>query len=132
MKPRSLFARGASANCLYSITLAVAITALASTTLHAANIYWDGTGTWGTAAGAATPNPTAAGSPTVGDVAFFNISTLATNQTISLDANRSVQGIGFGGNADTFVTIIAVPEPDVAMLLGGLGMLALLRRRRDQ
>ena len=29
-----------------------------------------------------------------------------------------------------FVTITAIPEPDVAMLFGGLGLLALVRRRR--
>lgn len=80
-------------------------TALASTSLHAANIYWDGTGTWGgvvgwsTAAGAATPNPSAI--PTVADIAIFNISTLTTNQTISLAADRSVQGIQFGGTTGT-------------------------------
>jgi autotransporter-associated beta strand protein len=35
-----------------------------------------------------------------------------------------------GGTGSQFVTITAIPEPDVAMLLGGLGMLTLLRRRR--
>lgn len=34
------------------------------------------------------------------------------------------------GAGSTFVTITAVPEPNVATLLGGLGVLALLRRRR--
>ncbi|MEY3898009.1 MAG: hypothetical protein RLZZ214_3530 [Verrucomicrobiota bacterium] len=93
MKPKSLLAFGVSA--------------LASTQLHAVTLYWDGTSTWGTlagwstAAGAATPDPTATGSPTVADIAFFNISTLTSNQTISLDANRSVLGIQFGGTAGT-------------------------------
>ena len=35
-----------------------------------------------------------------------------------------------GGTGTNFVTITAVPEPNVAPLLGGLGTLALLRRRR--
>lgn len=35
-----------------------------------------------------------------------------------------------GGTYSNFVTITAVPEPNAAMLVGGLGMLALLRRRR--
>jgi fibronectin-binding autotransporter adhesin len=40
------------------------------------------------------------------------------------DASLSNVNIAFTG-------IAAVPEPDVAMLVGGLGMLALLRRRRN-
>lgn len=35
-----------------------------------------------------------------------------------------------GGTGTTFVTITAVPEPNAAVMVGGLGMLALLRRRR--
>ncbi len=35
-----------------------------------------------------------------------------------------------GGTQSKFVTITAVPEPDAATLVGGLGVLALLRRRR--
>jgi MYXO-CTERM domain-containing protein len=36
-----------------------------------------------------------------------------------------------GGVGSGFVTITAVPEPSAAMLAGGLGMLGLLRRRRE-
>jgi hypothetical protein len=36
-------------------------------------------------------------------------------------------GSFIGGND---VALMAVPEPDAALLFGGLGMLALLRRRR--
>jgi autotransporter-associated beta strand protein len=46
-----------------------------------------------------------------------------------IDYNDASAGLN-GGIGDTFVTITAVPEPNAAMLLGGLGMLALLRRRR--
>jgi autotransporter-associated beta strand protein len=65
-----------------------------------ADIYWDrgsstnawGTvGNWSTAAGAATPNPAAI--PGTGDVAVLNISTLTSNQTLDLGADRSVGGI---------------------------------------
>jgi len=36
-----------------------------------------------------------------------------------------------GGDGTAYVTITAVPEPDAAMLVGGLGVLGLLRRRRN-
>ena len=39
------------------------------------------------------------------------------------------QDNGTSGNRP-FVTYTAIPEPSTSMLLGGLGMLALLRRRR--
>jgi autotransporter-associated beta strand protein len=48
-----------------------------------------------------------------------------------IDYNDTTSGANGGVSAsNTFVTITAVPEPDVAALLGGLGVLALLRRRR--
>lgn len=50
------------------------------------------------------------------------------------DYNDTAAGVNGGtitGNAGSgFVTITAIPEPNAAMLVGGLGMLALLRRRR--
>jgi hypothetical protein len=36
----------------------------------------------------------------------------------------------YAGGSGNDLTLVAVPEPDVAALLGGLGALALLRRRR--
>ncbi|MES2661141.1 MAG: autotransporter-associated beta strand repeat-containing protein [Verrucomicrobiota bacterium] len=51
-----------------------------------------------------------------------------------IDYNDSTAGLNggtiLGGLGSGFVTITAVPEPQ-AMLLGGLGLLALLRRRRN-
>lgn len=45
------------------------------------------------------------------------------------DYNDTTAGLN-GGSGTNYITITAVPEP-AAALLGGLGMLALLRRRRD-
>jgi hypothetical protein len=47
----------------------------------------------------------------------------------------TAKGLNYGGDAanpgsGSFVTFTVVPEPSVAMLVGGLGMIALLRRRR--
>ncbi len=46
--------------------------------------------------------------------------------------NDSTAGANYNGEAtgSSFVTLTAVPEPDVTMLVGGLGLVALLRRRR--
>jgi len=46
-----------------------------------------------------------------------------------IDYNDATAGAN-GGVGTNYVTITAIPEPNVAALLGGLGMLALLRRRR--
>jgi autotransporter-associated beta strand protein len=49
----------------------------------------------------------------------------------TIDYNDTTPGANGGASAsNTFVTITAVPEPNVAALLGGLGVFALLRRRR--
>ena len=45
-----------------------------------------------------------------------------------IDYNDTAAGLN-GGTGTSYVTITAVPEPGAA-LLGGLGLLALLRRRR--
>jgi fibronectin-binding autotransporter adhesin len=48
-----------------------------------------------------------------------------------IDYNDATAGANGGVSAsNTYVTITAIPEPNVAALLGGLGVLALLRRRR--
>ena len=46
-----------------------------------------------------------------------------------IDYNDTTAGLN-GGTGSSYVTITAVPEP-AAALLGGLGLLALIRRRRD-
>ncbi len=47
------------------------------------------------------------------------------------DTEGGLNFIGeYAGGSDSFVNIAVIPEPNVAALLGGLGALALLRRRR--
>src|SRR5690349_11495236 len=88
-----------SASCLAAAIL-VAPAALFSNTATAATIYWDGTGTswnltasWSTNSGATTPDPAAV--PGSGDDAVFNISTVNTNQTISLNSDQSANSLLF-------------------------------------
>jgi MYXO-CTERM domain-containing protein len=45
-----------------------------------------------------------------------------------INYNDTTSGLN-GGSYSNFVTVTAVPEP-AAALIGGLGLLALLRRRR--
>jgi autotransporter-associated beta strand protein len=46
-----------------------------------------------------------------------------------IDYDDTTAGLN-GGSGTSFVTVTAIPEPNVAALLGGLGAVALLRRRR--
>jgi autotransporter-associated beta strand protein len=71
---------------------------------------------------------------------LFNYgSTLADDSTINFSGmdwlfnyNDTSPGSNYTGDltGSSFVTMTAIPEPNVAALLGGLGTLALLRRRR--
>jgi MYXO-CTERM domain-containing protein len=54
---------------------------------------------------------------------FLNLGSLFSQQTGLTDASLANVNIAFTG--------ATVPEPNAAMLVGGLGMLALLRRRRN-
>ena len=77
---------------------------------------------------------------TSGELFNYLGSTLADDSTFTLGANEwlfnyddTTGGSNFIPNqsgAGTYVTMTVVPEPNVAALLGGLGVLALLRRRR--
>ena len=67
-------------------------------------------------------------------------STLADDSTFTFSGmdwafnyNDTVAGTNYTSDltGSSFVTMTAVPEPNVAALLGGLGVLALLRRRRN-
>lgn len=92
---------GASTHGLLGAGLAIcgALTAQAST------LYWNGSDTrwavttaWSTDSGNTGPNPSAV--PSSSDVATFNISTVNTAQTLTLDAAQSALGLVFN-NTDT-------------------------------
>src|SRR5690349_20580211 len=66
----------------------------------AATIYWDGSGTgwnstgsWSTNSSATTPDPAAV--PGIGDDVVFNITTVNTAQTVSLNANQAANSLLF-------------------------------------
>ena len=76
-------------------------------TASADTLYWDGTGAlpkWGTASNwstdpnATTPDPSAA--PGASDIAFFNISTVTTQQLVDMETSPSVQGLVFNQKGD--------------------------------
>jgi autotransporter-associated beta strand protein len=80
--------------------LAASLLGVGTTRASAANLYWDdGDGSWNlstnwsTVAGATTPDP--AGVPGSADIATFNVTGSATNETITLDAAQSVSGLVF-------------------------------------
>jgi autotransporter-associated beta strand protein len=69
----------------------------------------------------------------------YNSSTLADDSTINFSSmewlfnyNDTAAGTNYTGDltGTRYVTMTAIPEPNVAALLGGLGTLLLLRRRR--
>ena len=65
------------------------------------------------------------------DMYFFDVTGLVSGDTIQILGAKAADSSGFGYNAVTIggVTFDSVPEPSSA-LLGGLGLLAMLRRRR--
>ena len=74
--------------------------ACAPSLAEASNIYWDGLGTtwnsttdWSTASNATTPHPAAV--PGAADIVNFNISTVNTAETLTLDAAQSALEFNF-------------------------------------
>jgi autotransporter-associated beta strand protein len=79
---------------------------LISSTLHAANFYWDGTGSlwnsassWSLSSNNAVPDPSTI--PGANDAAIFNITTLNSPQTIGFNNFTSIFGVTFNNTADT-------------------------------
>jgi autotransporter-associated beta strand protein len=78
---------------------------------------------------------------TSGELFNYLGSTLADDSTFTLGANQwrfnyndTTGGSNYSSDqagAGSFVTITVIPEPNVAALLGGVGVLGLLRRRRS-
>ncbi|MEI6818384.1 MAG: PEP-CTERM sorting domain-containing protein [Verrucomicrobiota bacterium] len=66
-----------------------------------------------------------------GGVAIADDTTFTAADGIwKINYNDTTAGLN-GGTGTSFVTVTAVPEPNAASLVGGLGVLALLRRRRS-
>jgi hypothetical protein len=74
-----------------------------------------------------------------GGLFSYNSSALADDSTINFSSmewlfnyNDTAAGTNYTGDltGTSYVTMTAIPEPNVAALLGGLGTLLLLRRRR--
>ncbi len=94
---------------------------------HAADIYWNGTGTswvptasWSTDPNAATPNPGA--SPTTGDNAIFSISTVNSPQAVGLGASWTVNSVVFQGSNTSTTTIDAGGGSNRNLTLGAGGI----------
>jgi autotransporter-associated beta strand protein len=75
-----------------------------------------------------------------GGLFSYSSSTLADDSNInfsgmewSFNYNDAAAGTNYTGDltGTSYVTMTAIPEPNTAALVGGLGMLALLRRRRN-
>jgi len=75
-----------------------------------------------------------------GGLFSYSSSTLADDSTINFSSmewlfnyNDTAAGTNYTGDltGTRYVTMTAIPEPNVAALLGGLGTLLLLRRRRN-
>jgi autotransporter-associated beta strand protein len=75
-----------------------------------------------------------------GGLFSYSSSTLADDSTINFSSmewlfnyNDTAAGTNYTGDltGTSYVTMTAIPEPNVAALLGGLGTLLLLRRRRN-
>ena len=97
--------------------------ALLAPAASAAADYWDGTGTswnavanWSTSPTATTPNP--ATIPGAADTAIFNISTLNTSQTLTLDATQSISNL----TINTTGALILAPGAIGSLSIGAGGI----------
>ncbi len=105
-----------------------AAAALSSQATRADAIFWDGTGTswdavgsWDTAIDGVTGDPVAI--PSALDTANFCADTVGpTDQTVNLDANRSVQGLAFIFSNVTFNTSLQGGGTDQLLTLGTSGI----------
>jgi autotransporter-associated beta strand protein len=82
--------------------------------------------------GTNTSNSLASGGSNSFDITFNTGSGGLFNETLTFSGLSQQSGLTDAslGNYTFALSAVAIPEPDVAVLLGGLGMLTLLRRRR--
>jgi fibronectin-binding autotransporter adhesin len=105
-----------------------AITLVLCSSSYAANFYWDGSSSinwsqvanWSTVGGATTPDPSVV--PVITDDVFFNISTLNTNQIVSLNsANRAANSLTFSSTGTTTFNRQSTPNSGASTLTVGGG-----------
>lgn len=103
------------------------LTVISTGTLHAADKYWDRgaatnnwvtVGNWDTTSAGGGANPSTA--PGASDTAIFNVTALATAQTITMDRNISVGGMVFRNTSTTAVNTDGAL--DRAMTIGTSGI----------
>jgi autotransporter-associated beta strand protein len=96
------------------------------------SVIGNGFSTTAGAFGTNTSNSLAAGGSNSFDITFNSGTGGLFNETLTFSGLSQQSGLADAslGNYTFALSAVAIPEPDVAVLLGGLGMLTLLRRRR--
>src|SRR5262249_9316228 len=91
-----------------AIVSIMALTIASGGNAHAAIEYWDGTGSdwntasfWSTTNVATTPDPAAP--PGASDIAFFNITSVNSAQTVNLNAAQSAVELIFGSTGPVLI-----------------------------
>src|SRR5439155_4492652 len=93
-----------------AVAAAAVASALSPAAASAASLFWDGTGTtwnaagpWSTSPSSSNPAFDPAAKPGASDVANFNISTINSAQTVSLDAAQSAAGLTFNSTGTVLI-----------------------------
>src|SRR5439155_13544871 len=93
-----------------AVAAAAVASALSPAMASAANLFWDGTGTtwnatgpWSTSSSSSNPAFDPAAKPGASDVANFNISSINSPQTVSLNAAQAAAGLVFSSTGTVLI-----------------------------